>query len=957
MTHPENSQLVLEEIRKLMGELHPELRRQPTVTLDSVLDRELGLDSLARVELLARLEQRCSVTLPEKVLTSAETPRDIIRALAAGHLSRPSDFAPEETVAQQSVVELDQAVHQATTLTEVLALHARKQPEQAHIFIETFKDEAEAITFGALYELARHTAGGLQQTALEPGDRVAIMLPTGKEYFAAFSAILLAGCVPVPLYPPTRPSQIEEHLRRHQRILKNARARVLITIPEVRLIGRLLQSQLPALAKVVTVTELQDQGRGEQLEPVPRHGQDTAFLQYTSGSTGDPKGVILSHANLLANIRAMGEVTQVRGDDTFVSWLPLYHDMGLIGAWLGSLYFGCRLVVMSPLSFISRPERWLWAIHKYRGTLSASPNFGYELCCRRINEEAIQGLDLSSWRLAFNGAEAISHHTVDQFITKFGPYGFARESYAPVYGLAESSVGLAFPPVGRPPLVDRIQRELFVRTGRAVPSPPGAVEEAEEALSFVACGRPLPGHQVRVVDTAGRELPERSQGRLEFKGPSATSGYLHAPEQTRRLFHDDWLDTGDLAYIAGGDVYLTGRVKDIIIRGGRNIYPHEYEEAIGEITGIRKGCVAVFGSQHGQDGTERVVVLAESRKQGHEAHQQLTQKINQIGVDLLGLPPDEVVIVPPGAVLKTSSGKIRRSSTRQFYEQGLIGRKKRAVWLQLSRLALLGLVPLTRRTGRLVGGYCFAAYCWLMAAALMLPALALLTLPLPRRLSWSVAHHCLRTLARLTGTRLTISGEEHLCQNTPALLVANHMSYLDALVLAAAMPAPCAFVAKAELAGNPILRRALEQLDTLFVERFDAEQGREDLDRIIQLAGSGRRVIFFAEGTLQRMPGLLPFQMGAFVAAAEKGLAIIPVALTGTRNKLRAGSWFPRPGHAQVRFSQAIAPEGRDWQAALKLRHAVRQEILRLVGEPDLAEEFSSLSQLDIAGSEDRHTP
>ncbi len=933
--------LVLNEIRQLIKELHPELRPQPRVALDSILDRDLGLDSLARMELLARIEKKLDIHLPEKVLTSAETPRDILRPLDQLQPSRRSEPFPKTDTIDIPIATFAANAEKAETLTELLRGYADAQPDQIHICIDEFKDREQTLTFGELFKGAQKIASGLQQHNLEPGETVAIMLPTSVDYFYSFFGILLAGCVPVPLYPPMRPSQIEEHLLRHRRILSNARSKIMITIPEVRLIGRLLQAQLPALAAIVTADDLD--APAQSFIPIPRHGRDTAFLQYTSGSTGDPKGVILSHANLLANIRAMGQATEAGPKDVFVSWLPLYHDMGLIGAWLGSLYYGCRLVVMSPLAFLARPERWLWAIHKHRGTLSAAPNFGYEVCCRRIEDKAIEGLDLSSWRLAFNGAEPVSGQTLTSFINRFAGYGFRREASAPVYGLAESSVGLAFPPLNRGPLFDRIKRDHFLRSGEAV-----ATLDEGEPLEFVACGRPLAGHQIRIVDPGGRELPERQQGRLEFKGPSVTSGYLHNPDQTRKLFHGEWLDSGDLAYIADGDVYITSRVKDIIIRGGRNVYPHEFEEAIGNLDGIRMGCVAVFGSLDKKDNTERLVVLAESRTKDTLAKQQLRQTITAIGVDLVGMPPDQIILAAPGSVLKTSSGKVRRSATRECYEKGIIGKKKRAVWLQLLHMSLAGIPTLLRRLLTQAGNYLYAAYCWTVGTMLALPLWLIITIIPGRQYCWPLVHYCARLLARLTLTRLDIRGLEHLTKAEPTVLVSNHMSYMDALILTAALPVQFSFIAKAELASNMWLRIPLSKLETVFVERFDVEQGLADSKNISRLVRSGKRLLFFAEGTLQRMPGLLPFQMGAFAAAAENKTGIIPISLRGTRNKMRSGSWFPRRGSVRITVSPTILPEGTDWQDALKLRNAVRAEILHQVGEPDLAGEYSSLAQMDI---------
>lgn len=937
---------LLSEIRQLAVELHPDLDTAP-VELDSSLDRDLGLDSLARMELLTRLEKRFAIRLPEQVLATAETPRDLLRSLKTDETA-VSERGPLEAGHQVLSREEARVPEKAATLVEVLCSHAVSTPERLHIILDGHHDDPARITYRELLTGAQRVAAGLQHEGLEGGDTVAIILPTGLEYFFSFFGVLLAGGIPVPLYPPVRPTQIEEHLRRHSGILRNAQVKFLITVPEVKPVARLLRLQVETLNTVATVPEL---SRDEKnFISVPLRSGDIAFLQYTSGSTGDPKGVVLTHANLLANIRAMGRVTGTSPADVFVSWLPLYHDMGLIGAWLGSLYFGCLLVIMPPLSFLARPERWLWAIHRHRGTMSASPNFGYELCSRRISDEDIEGIDLSPWRLAFNGAEQVTAGTIANFCRRFKACGFREEAMAPVYGLAESSVGLTFPPPGRKPVTDRIERDTFARTGSAVPT----VDQDRPALEFVACGRPLPGHQVRIVDRGGRELPDRREGTLQFKGPSATSGYYRNREKTRTLFHEEWLDSGDLAYMADGEVYVTGRIKDIIIRGGRNVYPHELEEAVGNLEGIRKGCVAVFGSRDEASGTERLVILAESRKKDPEAIEQLRREVSNTAVDLLDMPPDEIVIAPPGTVLKTSSGKIRRAASSEVYEKGRIGRPGRAVWLQVFRLAVAGLLPQARRLLLQAKDNLYAGYAWGVYGLICLPVWPLVVLLPGQKARWLVTRFGARILALLTGTRLEVIGAENILRDRPVVIAANHMSYLDAYVVQAVLPVQCNFIAKAELAKKPLVRIPLARLGAIMVERFERERISADAERIARLAGLGRNLFFFPEGTFQGMPGLLPFRMGAFLTAAQGGLPVIPVTIRGTRNKLRSGSWFPRRGPVSVVISRPVFPDGSDWSAAIRLREAVRREILRHLGEPDLADSFAPFADLDKPGAEVR---
>ena len=538
--------------------------------------------------------------------------------------------------------------------------------------------------------LARSPAG-LVARGVEAGESVALMLPTSRAYFATFFGILLAGAVPVPIYPPARPAQLEDHLRRQSLILENAQAVMLVTVPEALRIAKLLRSSVESLRAVVSASELPAVSPDEARAVL--HADDLALLQYTSGSTGSPKGVMLTHANLLANIRAMGEAAAVVSTDVFVSWLPLYHDMGLIGAWLGSLYHGIPLVVMSPMSFLARPDRWLRTISDVHGTLSAAPNFGYELCLTKIDDARLEGLDLSSWRLAFNGAEPVRPETIERFAARFAPYGLRREAIAPVYGLAEASVGLAFPPVGRPPVIDLVAREPLLRSGRARP----ADSDDPNPLRLVACGRAIPRHEIRVVDTTGDQLGERQEGCIEFRGPSATSGYFRNPDATRRLLHHGWLDTGDLGYVAGGDLFVTGRVKDLVIRAGRNLHPDELEGAVGDLAGVRRGRVAVFGVTDRERATERLIVLAETRESDRAARAALRDRIVGVTIDLLGTPPDDVVLARPGAVLKTSSGKIRRAASRDAYEHGELDGTRGPPWLQLLRFAGSSAAPRFRR--------------------------------------------------------------------------------------------------------------------------------------------------------------------------------------------------------------------------------------------------------------------
>ena len=707
---------------------------------------------------------------------------------------------------------------------------------------------------------------------------------------------------------------------------------MLVTIPEAKTVALLLRAQVESLQRVLMPDDLAGGDAG--FAPLPATPGDIAFLQYTSGSTGNPKGVVLTHANLVANIRGMAEAVQASSNDVFVSWLPLYHDMGLIGAWFAALYHGFPTVLMSPLAFLSRPSRWLWAIHRHRGTLSGGPNFSYELCLKRIEDAELEGLDLSCWRYAFNGAEPVSPSTLAAFEQRFARYGLSANALQPVYGLAEASVGLTFPAPGTHYRIDRIERAAFQNQGDARPAAPGDTT----ALELPCCGRVIAAHQLRVVDAAGVELADRQEGRLQFRGPSATSGYFRNPEQTRKLFAGAWLDTGDLAYLADGELHLSGRAKDVIIRGGRNLYPYELEQAVGALPGVRKGCVAVFGSIDPASGTERVVVLAETRETETAALDALRHSINERAVDLIGLPADDIVLAPPHTVLKTSSGKIRRAASREYYESGGNSARPASLWLQYARLARTSLLPELRRQLRAVSGLAYSAWVWFCFLLLAIPTLAAAALARDPARGWRVARVVANAFLRLCRLPLVVQGLEHIPASGPFVIAANHGSYLDGLILLAALrERGYSFAAKRELSQSLLPRLFLTSIGTDFVERADIKQGVEDTSRLAESVKAGRAPIFFAEGTFTRAAGLLPFRMGAFVVAAQTGVPLVPVTIRGARSVLRDGSWFARRGAIVVTIAAPLAPQGSDWNAAVALRDAARAEILRHCGEPDLA--------------------
>ena len=930
---PPASDFVLHHVLEIVDQLVAELRGGEVhrrVRPGDSLERDLGISSLERVELLVRLEQGFDVRLDDAAMAEADTPRDLAGVITTADTRVAAAVLHTTLEASPGTA----APPTTRTIVEALEWHAEHSPDRVQVHLRGDDGHETPLTNGALWQAAVDVANGLLGRGLRQHETVAIMLRTEPAFFSSFFGTLLAGGVPVPMYPPFRADRIEEYAQRQVGILRNADARLMITFTEVERLAALLLGQAPALSGVVTADELAREGATTPSRRLRTRssGDEPALIQYTSGSTGHPKGVLLSHANLLANIRALQQGLDVRPDDVAVSWLPLYHDMGLIGAWLGTMYVGAPLALMSPLAFLARPSRWLWALHTHRGTLSPAPNFAYDLCSQRIPDADLEGLDLGSVRMLLNGSETVQPESLRRFITRFVPYGLKPESLLPVYGLAECSVGLAAPPPGRGPRIDRIDRAVFQESGRAHT----AAGQDESALEFVSCGHALPDHEIRVVDEAGRPAGDRREGHVQFRGPSAASGYYRNADATRELVRDDgWLETGDLGYLANGELFLTGRRKDLIIKGGRNFHPHEAEEVVGQVAGVRNGCVAAFGVSDSDRGTERFVVVAETRQTSSDEREHLRAEITDRLASTLGMPPDVVVVTSPGAVLKTSSGKIRRTATRDAYLSGHLTRGRPALVAQWARLLVsAGTARLRRWAGRLARAT-FTGYVLLLL--LLTGPIVWVVLALGPRGPWvnRLIGRWTRAMLALAGCRVEVCGLDHLRDLGPAVFVANHASYLDPALIMAVLPVELRFAAKSQLANYPLLGTAIRKGEHITIDKRDLSQQNEGASAVVAPLHGGESLFVFPEGTFVAAPGLLPFRLGAFRAAVETARPLVPVTIRGTRYILPAHTLLLRPGRITVTVGTPIVPATDSWQEIVRLRDLARGAIERETGEPE----------------------
>jgi acyl-CoA synthetase (AMP-forming)/AMP-acid ligase II len=485
---------------------------------------------------------------------------------------------------------------------------------------------------------ARSAAAGLVRAGVRPGDRVALVLPTGPEFVACFFGVLYAGAIPVPLYPPVRLGKLDEYRQRTAAMLRAVRAELVVTEDRIR---PLLEA---VGARCRTAAEL----AGTENRDIDVSADDVALIQFSSGTTHDPKPVALTHRNLLYNLAAIAEYFTEAGmpDQVGVTWLPLYHDMGLIGNLLTAFYLPRPLVLLPPELFLAVPAAWLRAISRHRGTVTAAPNFAFGLCVKRIRDDELAGVNLSSWRLCLNGAELTNAEVQRRFGERFGPWGFDAQAFTPVYGLAEASLAVTFKPPG-----------TAFRT----------FELGDREL--VSTGRPLAGVDVEIRGDDFRRLPDGEVGHIFVRGPSVMSGYFGREDLTGQVLTDGWLDCGDLGFVYDGELFLCGRTKETVIIRGANHAPQDFEAALDGLTGVRTGCAVAVGYLPADAEDEALAMLVETTGDAPEG---LASEVAARVLQHTGIAVGHVELLAPGTLPRTSSGKMRRLEARSQWLAGTL---------------------------------------------------------------------------------------------------------------------------------------------------------------------------------------------------------------------------------------------------------------------------------------------
>jgi len=553
-----------------------------------------------------------------------------------------------------------------STFTQVLAEFYAREPRRVAITLQHPDRPDFPITYAELVERANDYAAAYAQAGIQPGDVIILILQHGRELAYSYWGAILHGAIPSIMPFLTEKLSPERYRAEITALFAHTHPAGLVTYPEFETDVRAMIAGSGVSVREVFVTERiprQSDLDFSSLTGLKRRETDIVLLQHSSGSTGLQKGVALSHRAVLNQLAAYSEAIQLTRKDVIVSWLPLYHDMGLIACFLMPVLRGVHVVQMSPFDWVRAPYRLLQTISNYRGTLTWLPNFAYNFSAQKIRERDLEGVDLSSWRLSVNCSEPVKSQSHEMFFDRFKSHGLRRETLQTSYAMAENVFAMTQSDLGKPPRVEQVKRESFILGKVAHPAIDGS-----PAITMMSSGRPISNTRIRIVDAKGRDLPERHIGEIVIQSDCMLSGYFNRPDLTKKAFlPGGWYLTGDEGYIADGEIFVAGRKKDLIIVGGKNIYPQDLEALACDIPGVHPGRTVAFGIFDELQGTEEAVVIAEVDSNDEAEHDRLANEIRQHVTKNSAVALRYVRVVGPKWVLKTSSGKVARTANKEKF--------------------------------------------------------------------------------------------------------------------------------------------------------------------------------------------------------------------------------------------------------------------------------------------------
>jgi acyl-CoA synthetase (AMP-forming)/AMP-acid ligase II len=549
------------------------------------------------------------------------------------------------------------------TFQHILKSHYENRPDEVAIYLQHAGEEDQPITVRDLLSSAMRAQRRLEKEGIQPGEVVLLIFQHGRDLIDTYFGAILHGAIPSIMPYLTEKLQPERYRKDLAALIEVTKPDAIFTYaefePEVR-------SALKEGDSVRAVLVAEDLGAsGEPAFELNRQPEDIVLLQHSSGTTGLQKGVALSHQAVLNQITAYADVLHIDAKkDVLVSWLPLYHDMGLIAGFLMPILYGLPLVLMSPFDWVRAPYRLMQAVSDYRGTLVWLPNFAYNFCATKIRDRHMEGVDLSSWRAVTNCSEPMRHDSQQMFLEAFKPYGFRESALATSYAMAENTFAVTQGGIDGPVRIDPVDRDSLQIDRIARPA-----VEGKPAIDMVSAGKPIPNTQVKVIDPEGSPLPERHIGEIALKSDCMLTEYYHRPQTTEKAFLDGWYLTGDFGYMLDGEVYITGRKKDLIIVGGKNIYPQDLERIANTVPGVHPGRAVAFGIFSRKMGTEQVVIVAEVDSQDEDERREIADNIRKTVTQESAVALRHVHVVDEGWIIKTSSGKTARLANRDKFIQ------------------------------------------------------------------------------------------------------------------------------------------------------------------------------------------------------------------------------------------------------------------------------------------------
>jgi len=570
-----------------------------------------------------------------------------------------------------------------------LLLALEKQEEACFQFYD-FKGEITKKSYQDIVGNAKKIAATLKAKGIGYQDKVSIVLPTSQNFLEVFFGIQLLGATPCALYPPLRLGKLDEWKEKTGLMIKNIDSKVVITDKRIyNLLGEPVRFANPPLGCLLTENLInEDSFCADSFSE-----SDLCFIQYSSGSTGTPKPVMISNSNVIANCEAILSTFHLdKSQYSCVSWLPLYHDMGLVGTLMSSMVAQCTITLIPPEVFITRPFSWLDALTKTKATVSVAPNFAFGLCLKKIKEKDLEKLDLSNWKIAMCGAEPVHPKTMMNFNDRFEKYGFNKNALAPVYGQAEATLAVTFSEINTGIKYKSFDNDELINNSRAVLK--------DNGLKIISLGRPIDKTELKICGKQGNTLEEMELGKLYIKSPSVMQGYYKDPEKTKESLENDWLDSGDQGFILDNELYLFGRTRDILIIKGRNYDPSIIERSVDEFTEVRKGCYVAVSVLCEDTDSEELVIIAEMADLANKSKDELDlikEAITKKVVEQNQLRPMDVIFVYPSNIPRTSSGKLSRSRSKDLYLEGTILQKIKPIRIKIMKEMLFGKINHIRR--------------------------------------------------------------------------------------------------------------------------------------------------------------------------------------------------------------------------------------------------------------------